>query len=155
MVEPGSAAPVAELSLPEAHVARCRVGLGQSYARVGKFALIKHQRYAHAHQFKRAGNAPPEHRFRVYTAGQKRRVTPQIRREFRRRSAIEPVIGHLKDDHRMRRNYLAHASGDAINAVLAAAGYNFRRLIRWLSLLLLRIVLALTALAGLLQPKPA
>ena len=55
----------------------------------------------------------------------------------------------------MRRNHLAHASGDAINAVLAAAGYNFRRLIRWLSLLLLRIVLALTALAGLLQPKPA
>jgi IS5 family transposase len=89
----------------------------------------------------RGHNAPPEHRFRVYTAGQKRRVTAQIKREFKRRAAIEPVIGHLKDDHRMGRNYLAHASGDAINAVLAAAGYNFRRLIQWLRLLLLRILI--------------
>jgi transposase, IS5 family len=60
----------------------------------------------------------------------------------RERAAVEPVIGHLKDDHRMGRNYLAHASGDAINAVLAAAGYNFRRLIQWLRLLLLRILIA-------------
>jgi len=90
----------------------------------------------------RGHNAPPEHRFRVYTAGQKRRVTAQIKREFKRRAAIEPVIGHLKDDHRMGRNYLAHASGDAINAVLAAAGYNFRRLIQWLRLLLFRILIA-------------
>src|SRR5262249_17519922 len=78
----------------------------------------------------------------VYTAGQKRRVTPQIKRDFKRRAAIEPVIGHLKEHHRMGRNYLAHASGDAINAVLAAAGYNFRRLLAWLRLLLLRILIA-------------
>jgi transposase, IS5 family len=91
----------------------------------------------------RGHNAPPQHCFHVYTAGQKRGVTDQIKRAFRRRAAIEPVIGHLKDDHRMGRNYLAHAEGDAINAVLAAAGYNFRRLIRWLSLLLLRILLTL------------
>jgi IS5 family transposase len=89
----------------------------------------------------RGHNAPPEHRFKVYTAGQKRRVTAQIKREFKRRAAVEPVIGHLKDDHRMGRNYLAHASGDAINVVLAAAGYNFRRLIQWLRLLLLRILI--------------
>ena len=55
---------------------------------------------------------------------------------MRRRSAIEPVIGHLKDDHRMDRNYLAHREGDANNAILAAAGYNFRRVLRWLRLLL-------------------
>ena len=55
---------------------------------------------------------------------------------MRRRAAVEPVIGHLKAEHRMGRNYLAHRSGDAVNAVLAAAGYNFRRLIRWLRLLL-------------------
>jgi hypothetical protein len=90
----------------------------------------------------RGHNAPPEHRFRIYTAGQKRRVTAQIKREFKRRAAIEPVIGHLKEGHRMGRNYLAHASGDAINVVLAAAGYNFRRLIQWLRLLLLRILIA-------------
>jgi carbamoyltransferase len=52
-------------------------------------------------------------------------------------------IGHLKEHHRMGGNYLAHASGDAINAVLAAAGYNFRRLLAWLKFLLLRILIAL------------
>ena len=72
----------------------------------------------------RGHNAPPDYKFRVFTAGQKRRVTPQIKREFRRRAAIEPVIGHLKAEHRMGRNYLAHRAGDAINAVLAAVGCN-------------------------------
>jgi transposase, IS5 family len=62
----------------------------------------------------RGHNAPPDHKFKVYTSGQKRRVTPQIKREFKRHAA---------------RNYRAHARGDAINAVLAAAGYNFRRLV--------------------------
>ena len=47
----------------------------------------------------------------------------------RRRSAVEPVIGHLKDGHRMDRNFLAGRPGDAANAVLAAAGYNFRLLV--------------------------
>ncbi len=47
-----------------------------------------------------------------------------------------------QDDHRMGRNYLAHSSGDATNAVLAAVGYNFRHLIQWLRLLLLQILFA-------------
>src|SRR5213078_1292420 len=93
----------------------------------------------------RGHNAPPDYKFRVFTSGQKRRVTPKIKRELRRRSAIEPVIGHLKDDHRMGRNYLWHRSGDATNAILAAVGYNFRRLIRWLSLLLCQILAQFTA----------
>jgi hypothetical protein len=61
-------------------------------------------------------------------------VTPKIKRELRRRSAVEPVIGHLKAEHRMGRNYLWFRHGDAHNAILAAVGYNFRRLIRWLRL---------------------
>jgi Transposase DDE domain len=56
------------------------------------------------------------------------RVTEHIKRELRRRSAIEPVIGHAESEHRMGRNDLAGLASDAINAVLAAAGYNFRRL---------------------------
>ena len=68
----------------------------------------------------------------VYISGQKRRVTDAIKRELRRRSAVEPVIGHLKTDHRMGRNFLAHSTGDAINVILAAVGYNFRRLLVWL-----------------------
>jgi IS5 family transposase len=92
----------------------------------------------------RGHNAPPDYKFRVFTSGQKRRVTPQIKREMRRRSAVEPVIGHLKSEHRMGRNYLWHRDGDATNAVLAAAGYNFRRLIKWLSLLLFKILARLS-----------
>jgi len=236
------------------------VELRQSYARVGKLALIKHQRYAHAHQFKRANrslrrlktylgrvirdigrridgdpeleeifarplecigkgkahrpyefglkvsvattahrakggqfvthitalpgnpydghtlatvippmedmigntierlladagyrghNAPTDYKFRIYTSGQKRRLTPQIKRELRRHAAIEPVIGHLKAEHRMGRNYLAHHAGDAVNAVLAAAGYNFHLLLRWLELLLSRFLAAQKAAAAL------
>ena len=70
-------------------------------------------------------------RFKVWITGQVRRVTKSIRREMRRRAAVEPVIGHLKDDHRMGRNYLKGRDGDRINAVLAAAGYNFSLLRRW------------------------
>jgi IS5 family transposase len=66
----------------------------------------------------RGHNAPPDHRFKVYISGQKRRVTEHIKRELRRRSAVEPVIGHAKAEHRMGRNYLAGQEGDAINAVL-------------------------------------
>lgn len=91
----------------------------------------------------RGHNAPPDYKFRVFISGQKRRVTPKIKRELRRRSAVEPVIGHLKSDHRMGRNYLWHRQGDAANAILAAAGYNFRRLFRWLQLLLRQILLQL------------
>ncbi len=90
----------------------------------------------------RGHNAPPEYKFKVYTAKQKRRVTPQIKREMRRRSAIEPVIGHLKNEHRMDRNYLAGRHGDANNAILAAVGYNFRRLIRWLTFLFFLVMVA-------------
>jgi transposase, IS5 family len=97
----------------------------------------------------RGHNAPPDYKFKVYAAGQRRRVTPQIKHEFKRRAAIEPVIGHLKENHRMGRNHLAHASGDAINAVLAAVGYNFRRLLAWLSFLLLRILIAFVPAAQL------
>jgi len=92
----------------------------------------------------RGHNAPPDHKFRVFISGQKRRVTPQIKRELRRRSAVEPVIGHLKSEHRMGRNYLWHRQGDAANAVLAAVGYNFRRLIKWLRLLLFEILARLS-----------
>ena len=84
----------------------------------------------------RGHNAPPDYKFRVFTTGQKRRMTPKIKRELRRRSAVEPVIGHLKSDHRMDRNYLWHRQGDATNAILAAVGYNFRRIIKWLRFLL-------------------
>jgi IS5 family transposase len=93
----------------------------------------------------RGHNAPPDHRFKVYVSGQRRRLTETIKRELRRRSAVEPIIGHAKAEHRMGRNHLVGSEGDAANAVLAAAGYNFRRLLEWLRLLLCLILAALAA----------
>jgi transposase, IS5 family len=49
------------------------------------------------------------------------------RRKFRRRAAIEPVIGHLKTDHRMHQCYLHGEKSAQINALLAAAGWNFKK----------------------------
>jgi len=80
----------------------------------------------------RGHNAPATHKFRIFTAGQKRRVTPAIKRQMRRRSAVEPVIGHIKAEHRMERNNLKGKQGDAINAILAATGYNFSLILKWL-----------------------
>ncbi|HYX33161.1 MAG TPA: hypothetical protein VE954_08590 [Oligoflexus sp.] len=47
---------------------------------------------------------------------------------IKRRSSIEPVIGHMKHDHRLGRNYLLGAKGDGINAVMSGAGFNLRKL---------------------------
>ena len=95
----------------------------------------------------RGHNAPPDMRFKVYISGQRRGVTDAIRRELRRRSAVEPVIGHAKAEHRMARNFLKGAHGDAANAVLAAAGYNFRRLIAWLAAIWRVFIAAILAAA--------
>ena len=66
----------------------------------------------------------------VHIAGQSQRNTTRAeRKRRRRRSAIEPKIGHLKSDHRMGRCFLARFCGDAINAALAAAGSNLRKLL--------------------------
>lgn len=75
-------------------------------------------------------------KFRVWISGQVRNVTATIRREMKRRAAVEPVIGHMKAEHRMERNHLKGYDGDRANAILAAAGYNFRLLLRWLAELL-------------------
>jgi IS5 family transposase len=72
-----------------------------------------------------------------------RRVTKSIRREMRRRAAVEPVIGHPKAEYRMDRNYLKGRDGDRANAILAATGYNFSLLIQWFEALLRALIAAL------------
>ncbi len=67
-------------------------------------------------------------------------TSPTVRREMRRRSGIEPVIGHLKEDGHLERNHLAGTEGDAINAILSAAGHNMRLLARWIRLLFALLV---------------
>ena len=85
------------------------------------------------------------HRERVFLSGQRRGLTPTIKKELRRRSGIEPMIGHMKSDGRLDRNYLLGSAGDALNALLVAAGHNLRlilahlrRLFVWLWATLLR-----------------
>jgi IS5 family transposase len=80
---------------------------------------------------------------RVFISGQKRGVFGAIKRELRRRSAIEPVIGHMKAEGHLGRCYLKGRDGDAANAVLTAVGYNFRRILAWLRALLCLILAAL------------
>ena len=60
-----------------------------------------------------------------------KRASRALRRMLKRRAAIEPTIGHMKSDNRMNRNYLTGSEGDKINTLLSAAGYNLRKLLRW------------------------
>lgn len=70
----------------------------------------------------------------IWRSGQRRGVTPAIKQAIRRRSAIEPVIGHMKNDGRLRRNWLKGSLGDALHAVLCGAGHNLRMILRALRL---------------------
>jgi IS5 family transposase len=80
---------------------------------------------------------------RIFISGQKRGVFGAIKRELRRRSAIEPVIGHIKAEGHLGRCYLKGRAGDAANAILSAVGYNFRRILAWLRALLRLILIAI------------
>ena len=69
-----------------------------------------------------------------------------IKRELRRRSAIEAVIGHMKTDGHLGRCYLKGRAGDAANAVLTAVGHNLRLVLAWLRILLRLLSIALARL---------
>ena len=70
---------------------------------------------------------------RIIHRGKPKRLTAQERRQLRRRQAIEPIIGHLKTDHRMDRCHLKGEQGDRLHAVLCAAGYNIKWLLRMIA----------------------
>lgn len=66
----------------------------------------------------------------IWHSGQKRGVTPSIRKAIHRRSAVEPAIGHMKNEGKLRRNWLKGSLGDALNAVLCGAGHNLRMILK-------------------------
>lgn len=66
----------------------------------------------------------------IWRSGQKRGVTASIRKAIHRRSMVEPMIGHMKTEGRLNRNWLQGAEGDAIHAVLCGAGHNLRLILR-------------------------
>jgi transposase, IS5 family len=86
----------------------------------------------------------------VVVAGRRRGLTPTMRRELRRRSAIEAMIGHMKLDGKLARNHLKGAVGDAIHALLCGAGHNLRLILRHLA----RLLRALLRLLAALAPEP-
>jgi IS5 family transposase len=86
--------------------------------------------------------------------GKDKRLTDEEQWLLKRRQAIQPIIGHLKADHRLDRSHLKGSGGDALHAVLCAAGYNIRWLLRLIvkkGLGLLLCLLQASGLAGMLE----
>jgi IS5 family transposase len=91
----------------------------------------------------------------VFKARQKHDVTTSIRRELKRRNAIEPIIGHMKSDGLLHRNYLKGVQGDALNVILCGAGQNLRLILRHLRIFWRKIGQALERYAALASPCTA
>jgi transposase, IS5 family len=94
----------------------------------------------------------------VIHRGKNKSLTATQRRWLKRRQAIEPAIGHAKRDHRMDRCWLSGAAGDALHAVLCAAGFNIRWLLRaivrrGLKAVFLRLLAWLASRAQLVSPS--
>lgn len=96
---------------------------------------------------------------KVYHRKLKRGITARLKCDIRRRSAIEPAIGHMKNDGKLRRNWLKGTQGDACHALLCGCGHNLRMILRKLRLLLVQILVPyfgnqqlITKLATVLPP---
>jgi IS5 family transposase len=76
---------------------------------------------------------------RVIIAGSRKGISKAIKKEMKRRSAIEPEIGHQKSDGKLGRNWLKGVLGDAQNAILCAAGHNLRKILAYLRRLFILI----------------
>jgi IS5 family transposase len=82
-----------------------------------------------------------EDKTRVLISGTRRGLTPKLRADLRRRSAIEPEIGHMKTDGRLARCPLKGVFGDAIFAVLCGCGHNIREILAHLRAFLALIII--------------
>ena len=91
----------------------------------------------------------------IWRSGQKRGVTPSIRKAIHRRSAVEPAIGHMKNEGKLRRNWLKGSLGDALNAVLCGAGHNLRMILRAIRLFYVWILCFYIANTCLLYTSPS
>lgn len=72
----------------------------------------------------------------IHTGLNKKCMSQAMRKKLKRRSAIEPIIGHMKSDGKLRRCYLKGSIGDAMNIILSAAKQNIRKLLKRLTMLL-------------------
>lgn len=85
---------------------------------------------------------------KVWRSGLRRGVTRRLKQDIKRRSAIEPMIGHMKNEGLLRRNWLRGGLGDALHAVLCGAGHNLRMVLRKLQLLRAQILALLETLSA-------
>lgn len=92
---------------------------------------------------------------KVWIAGARRGVTAAIHRKLKRRNAVEPVIGHLKSDGRLARNFLKGIEGDAMNALLCGAGHNMRKILKKLRLLCAQLGISMQQLLSTRHIHPA
>ena len=92
---------------------------------------------------------------RILMSGQRRGITRTLKAMIKRRSAIEPAIGHMKMDGRLARNPLKGALGDAMHAVMCGAGHNLRMILAKLRLLCARWGVNLEAILGVQMPASA
>ena len=106
--------------------------LSDQLAQVERLTGIQVQRAYVDRGYKGHGHSGPA---AVYISHTRGITSPTIKRELRRRNAIEAVIGHTKSDGLLERNYLKGSDGDAINAILVAAGHNMRLLLAWFAAL--------------------
>lgn len=74
----------------------------------------------------------------IWRSSMQRGVSRRLKADIRRRSAVEPMIGHMKNEGLLRRNWLKGTLGDALHAVLCGAGHNLRMILRKLRLLCVR-----------------
>ena len=87
---------------------------------------------------------------RILRSGQRRSVTRTLKAMIKRRSAIEPAIGHMKMDGRLGRNPLKGQLGDAMHAVMCGAGHNMRLILAALRLYCTRFGLSMQAVIAAL-----
>ncbi len=92
-------------------------------------------------------------KLKVWIAGAKRGVTVAIKKKLKRRNAVELVIGHMKSDGRLGRNFLKGVAGDAMNALLCGAGHNLRKILRQLALLCARYGITLDQWLARIMPN--
>ena len=83
---------------------------------------------------------------KVFISGARRGVTRTIAKLLRRRSAIEPMIGHMKTDGRLTRCPLKGTEGDALFAVLCGCGHNIRMILRHLRVFLCQLIWLITTI---------
>ena len=90
---------------------------------------------------------------RVLVSGTRRGLTPTLARLLKRRSAVEPEIGHMKSDGRLARCGLKGPLGDAVFAVLCGCGHNIRKLLAHLRALLAALLASLVQVHALTSPR--